>query len=333
MITTGRNLMKRFLKTTIVTLAAGLLATSAMAADMKKVAISTIVEVPSLLETIRGVKEALAERGYVEGETLEIEYQNANGNMPTQQQIAKKFVGGNPDVIIPVTTPTAQAMVTATSDIPIVFTAVTDPVKAKLISQYEKPGKNVTGVSDASPIGEQLDFFKEIVPGLKTIGFVYNPGLDNAIATLERMETLGAERGISVVKSPAPTTNEVILATKKLIGKVDAIYVPNDTTVKSALEAIIKVGQDVDLPIFTGDSKDVERGTLAAVGLDMYAVGWVTGQIAADVLGGKTVGEIDSVIAYNEVDKFIVAVNKLAAERMGVTFSDAVLAKATVTIE
>lgn len=325
--------MKSFLKTTIVTLAAGLLATSAMAADMKKVAISTIVEVPSLLETIRGVKEALAERGYVEGETLEIEYQNANGNMPTQQQIAKKFVGGNPDVIIPVTTPTAQAMVTATSDIPIVFTAVTDPLKAKLISQYERPGKNVTGVSDASPIGEQLDFFKEIVPGLKTIGFVYNPGLDNALATLERIETLGAERGISVVKSPAPTTNEVILATKKLIGKVDAIYVPNDTTVKSALEAIIKVGQDVDLPIFTGDAKDVERGTLAAVGLDMYAVGWVTGQIAADVLDGKTVGDIDSVIAYNEVDKFIVAVNKLAAERMGVTFSDAILAKATVTIE
>ncbi|MGJ8530160.1 ABC transporter substrate-binding protein [Maritalea sp.] len=325
--------MKRFLKTTAVAVAAGLIATSAMAADMKKVAISTIVEVPSLLETISGVKDALANRGYVEGETIEIEYQNANGNMPTQQQIAKKFVGGNPDVIIPVTTPTAQAMATATSDIPVVFTAVTDPIKAGLITQYEKPGKNVTGVSDASPIGEQLDFFKQIVPGLKTIGFVYNPGLDNALATLERMEELGAERGITVVTSPAPTTNEVILATKKLIGKVDAIYVPNDTTVKSALEAIIKVGQDVDLPIFTGDSKDVERGTLAAVGLDMYAVGWVTGQIAADVLDGKTVGDIDSVIAYNEVDKFVVAINKLAAERMGVTFTEEVMAQANVVIE
>jgi putative ABC transport system substrate-binding protein len=109
--------------------------------------------------------------------------------------------------------------------------------------------------------------------------------------------------------------------------------VPNDTTVKTALEAIVKVGQDVDLPIFTGDGKDVERGSLAAVGLDMYAVGWVTGQMAADVLGGATVGDIDSVVAYNETTDFIVAVNKSAAQEMGVTIPEAVLARATKIVE
>ncbi len=325
--------MRNILKLTTATIVAGLIASVAYAADTKSIAISTIVEVPALTETKQGILEALAERGYVEGETLTVDYQNANGNMPTQQQIAKKFVGGNHDVILPITTPTSQAMVAATSSTPIVFATVTDPVKAKLITQYEKPGGNVTGVSDAAPIETQLDMFKEIVPGLKKIGFVYNPGLDNALATLGWVKEHGAPRGIEVVESPAPTTNEVILATKKLIGKVDAIYIPNDTTVVAALEAIVKIGQDTDIPIFTGETGGVERGAVASVGLDYVAVGKVAGQMAADVLDGKPVGDIDAVIAYKVVDHFKVVVNKGAAERMGVTIPESIMSRATQIIK
>jgi len=314
-------------------LISGLASSMAVADDMKSIAISTIVEVPALTETRDGILDALKTRGYVEGENLRVDYQNANGNMPTQQQIAKKFVGDAPDVIVPITTPTAQAMVAATSEIPIVFATVTDPIKAQLVAQYEKPGANVTGVSDAAPIGQQLDLFKELVPELKTIGFIYNPGLDNALSALEVIRREGEARGIEVVESPSPTTNEVIPAARKLVGKVDAIYVPNDTTVVAALEAIVKVGRDTGTPIFAGETGAIERGAAASLGLDYVAVGRVAGNMVADILEGANPGDIDAVLAYDVQENFKLLVNLGSAKAMGITIPQAVLDRATTIIE
>lgn len=325
--------MKQFKILGIAAAALSLASSIAMAQDMKHVAISTIVEVPALVESKQGAIEALADRGYVDGENLTIDYQNANGNMPTQQQIAKKFVGDAPDVIIAITTPTAQAVAASTSDIPIVFSTVTDPLKASLISQFEKPGGNITGVSDAAPIGPQLDMLLEILPDTKTVGFIFNPGLDNSLSALETIKAAGAERGLEIVESAAPTTNEVILATKKLIGDVDAVYVPNDSTIVAALEAIIKIGQDVDMPIFTGETGGVTRGSIASVGLDYIAVGRIAGDMAADILEGADPGQIDAVVAYEAVSDFKVVVNLGAAKRMGVVIPDSVMARATEVIE
>ena len=306
---------------------------AASAQDMKHVAISTIVEVPALNETREGVMLGLADAGYVEGENLTVDYQNANGNMPTQQQIAAKFAGEDPDVIVAITTPTAQALLSATDTIPIVFASVTDPVKAKLISQYPQPGGNVTGIADAAPIRQQVDLMLEIVPDIKTIGFIFNPGLDNAVATLDALRADVEPRGITVVESPAPTTNEVIPAARKLVGKVDAVYVPNDSTIVAALESIIKVGQDTDMPIFAGETGAVHRGVIASVGLDYIALGKVAGGMAARILEGEEPGMIDAVIAYEMLSQFKVVVNKGAAEAMGVTLSEAVIAQATEIVE
>src|SRR6516165_5025256 len=184
------------------------------AADTKKIAISMSIEVPQLLQTKDGVLGGLSERGFSEGRNLSVEYQTANGSMPTQQQIARKFVGEVPDVIVAITTPTSQAMVAATKDIPIVFATVIDPVKAKVISKYDKPGGNVTGVSDAPPIAQQLRLVREILPNLKKLGFIYNPSLDSSKATLEWINEQGKPLGIEVVESPAPTANEVIPAAR-----------------------------------------------------------------------------------------------------------------------
>lgn len=319
---------------TVAVLIAGGLAGQALAADdMKTVAISTIVEVPALTDTRDGVLQGLADRGYKEGENLRIDYQNANGNMPTQQQIAKKFAGDAPDVIVAITTPTSQAMISTIEDIPIVFTTVTDPLKAKLIPQFKQPGGNVTGVSDAAPIGQQLDLIRELLPEIDQIGFVYNPGLDNALSALELIRREGESRGIEVIESPSPTTNEVIPATRKLVGKVDAIYVPNDTTVVAALEAIVKVGQDTKTPIFTGETGGVERGAAASVGLDYVAVGRTTGEMVADVLEGKSPGQIDAVIAYEVHDDFKLLVNKQSAEAMGIDVPQSVLDRAEMVGE
>lgn len=305
----------------------------ALAAETKSVAISTIVETPALSETREGVIEGLKENGFVEGENLTVDYQNANANMPTQQQIAQKFVGNAPDVIVAITTPTAQAMLSATSEIPIVFASVTDPVQAKLIAQYEQPGGNITGISDAAPVGRQVALMREIVPELKTIGYVYNPGLDNAVVTLKWLNEQTEPLGIKVIASPAPTPNEVIPATRKLVGKVEAIYVPNDSTVVASLEAVIKVGQDTRTPIFAGETGAVHRGVVGSVGLDYISVGKVAGQMAADILNGAKPGEIDAVIAYNLLDHFKVVLNRGAARRMGAEIPESVISTATEVID
>ena len=305
----------------------------ANAADAKKIGISMIVEVPQLVETKDGVLKGLAEKGYEVGKNLAVDYQNANGNMPTQQQIAKKFVGDGVDLIVAITTPTAQAVVTATQSIPIVFVDVTDPLKAKIIPQFKKPGGNVTGVSDAAPIEQQLNLFKEIVPKLKSIGFVYNPGLDSSKATLGWMQEQGKKLGIEVVEAAAPTTNEVIPAARKLVGRVEAIYVPNDTTVIAALETIVKIGEETKTPVFSGETRGVDRGSIASVGLNYTEVGKLAGYMVAEVLGGKKPGDIDSVIAYETLPNFVVVVNKKAAASMGVTLSDTVIKKATKVVE
>ncbi|MEM8665702.1 MAG: ABC transporter substrate-binding protein, partial [Pseudomonadota bacterium] len=271
--------------------------------------------------------------GFVEGENITIDYQNANGNMPTQQQIAKKFAGDRPDVIVSITTPTSQAMISTVGDIPIVFATVTDPIKAKLIDKFEKPGGNITGVSDAAPIKQQVDLMLEVLPDLKTIGYVYNPGLDNAVATLEVLRSVVEPKGITVVESPSPTSNEVIPASRRLVGDVDAIYVPNDTTVVAALEAIVKVGQDTDTPIFAGETGAVGRGVLASVGLDYVAIGKVAGDMAAQVLNGANPGDIDAVLAYEMLTDFKVVVNPAAAEAMGVELPKSLMDRATEVIK
>lgn len=314
---------------------AGLLALAgaAQAQIPKKVSISTIVEVPALIETKEGILQALAARGFTDGKNMVIDYQNANGAMPTQQQIAKKFVGDAPDVIVAITTPTAQAMASATKDIPIVFATVTDPIKAKLVAGYARTGTNITGVSDAAPLPEQIQLMLDILPKMKKVGFIYNPGLDNAVSTLEALRGLLKQKGIEIVESPSPTTNEVILAAKKLVGKVDAIYVPNDTTVVSALETIVKIGQETQTPVFAGETGAVTRGVIGSVGLDYVAVGKVAGNMVADILGGKKAGDIDPVLAYKVLTNFQVAINRGSAKKMGVTVPESVLKRATKIIE
>jgi putative ABC transport system substrate-binding protein len=305
---------------------------AASAADMKTVGISMIVEVPQLVETKQGVIKGLAEKGFVVGKNIKIEYQSANGNMATQQQIAKKFVGDGVNLIVPITTPTSQTMAATTKSIPIVFATVIDPVKAKLIPHFKQPGGNITGVSDAPPIEAQLRLFKEIVPKLKKLGFIYNPSLDSSKATLGWVQEQGKKLGIEIVQAAAPTTNEVIPATNKLIGNVDAIYVPNDTTIVAALETIVKIGKETRTPVFTGETQGVSRGAIASVGLNYIQVGTLAGHMAAEVLNGRKPGTIDAVLAYEKIPDNRLFVNVASAKAMGVTVPESVLKRATKVI-
>ncbi len=277
--------------TALVALGALLPLAPASAADIT-VAVTAIVEHPALDACRDGIKDELKAQGFEDGKNISFVYESAQGNPGTAAQIAQKFVGENPTVIVPISTPSAQAVVAATSDIPVVFTAVTDPLGAKLITNLEKPGANVTGMSDLSPIAKHLELIKEVTPNAKKIGVPFNPGEANAVTLVELLKSEGAKMGYEIVEAPAPKSSDVLAAAQSLVGKSDVIYVPTDNTIVSALEAVIQVGTDNKLPVFAGDTNSVKRGAIAAVGFNYYDIGRQTGQIVARVLKGEKPGDI-----------------------------------------
>ena len=297
-------------------------------AQTKTVAITAIVEHPALDATRDGVIDALKAAGFTPGENLKVEYQSAQGNPATAAQIARQFVGARPDVIVPISTPSAQAVVAATRDIPVVFTAVTDPVSAQLVRSMDKPGANVTGVSDMAPVGEHVALIQEIVPGAKRLGVVFNPGEPNSVAMVNVLKEEAAKRGLTVVNAAANKSADVQTAARSLVGKADAIYVPLDNTVVSALEGLLAVGAQAKLPVFSADTDSVVRGTIASLGFDYRQVGRQTGEVVVRVLKGEKPGDLPATYARG-TDLFV---NPKAAAAMGVTIPDAVAKRATKTV-
>ena len=304
---------------------------SVAAAETKRVAITTIVEVPQLIEVRDGVLVGLAEAGFVEGENLAVDYQNAQGNMGTASQIARKFVGDRPDVIVPITTPSSQTVVAAAEGlVPIVFTAVTDPLGAKLVTSLEQPGGNVTGLSDLAPVEAQMDLIDETLPALERLGVVYNPGLDNSVAYVDLLKANAAAFGWQIVEAAAPTSNDVVGAVRSLIGRADALYVPNDSTVNLQLEAAVIVAQEADLPLFAGETRAVERGAIASLGFDYHRVGLETAKLVALVLNGADPGTLDVLVYKDAFNDFNLHVNPASAADMGVVVPAAVIERADV---
>lgn len=308
--------------------AATALAIPAKAQDVT-VAVTAIVEHPALDAARDGVKEALAEAGYKEGENLTFLYESAQGNPGTAAQIARQFIGEGPTVIVPISTPSAQAVVSATRDVPVVFTAVSDPVGAQLVKDMEKPGGNVTGISDMSPVADHVALIKEITPEAKSIGFLYNTAEANSISTLAALKEEAAKAGLEVIESVATKSSEVQGAARALVGRVDVLYIPTDNTIVSAFEAAVGVAEEAKLPLYAGDTDSVPRGALAALGFNYFDVGKQTGDVVVRVLKGEAPGDIPVRVAAGTD----LVINKTAAEKIGLTFPEAVLSRATRVIE
>jgi putative ABC transport system substrate-binding protein len=302
----------------------------ALAAESTRtVAVTAIVEHPALDAARDGIREALKAGGYEEGRNLRFLYESAQGNPATAAQIARKLAGERPDVIVPISTPSAQAVVAATKDIPVVFTAVTDPVAAKLVADPARPGGNVTGMTDLSPIGKHLDLIQEVTPSVKTLGVVYNPGEANSVVLIDLLKREAPARNITIRDVAAPKSADVLPAAQSLVGNVDAVYVPTDNTVVTALEAIVKIGVQNKLPVYAGDTDSVPRGALAALGFNYADVGRQTGRIVLEVLGGRNPGEIP----VQGVEITELHLNLGSAQAMGVTMPDAVVKRAKKVID
>lgn len=296
--------------------------------NIKKVAITAIVEHPALDAVRKGVIEELKAEGYEEGKNLQLDFQSAQGNTATAGQIAKKFAGSKPDVIVTIGTPSAQSMVASSRTIPIVYAAVTDPVSAKLVPSWEASKTNVTGVSDELPLPAQIEIMKKTVPNLKSVGYVYSPGEINSTVVMKQLQTLLAKDGIALVSVPAQRTTDVPQAAKSLQGKVDLIYTSLDNNVVSAYESMYKVAKDMKMPLVASDTGSVKRGAAIALGVNYHELGVATGKIVGRILKGEKPGDIPS--QRMSVDQLELLVSKSHAAEQGITLSEELLKRSKV---
>ncbi|MGQ2993519.1 ABC transporter substrate-binding protein [Variovorax sp.] len=300
----------------------------AHAADAR-VSVTAIVDHPALDAARQGIVEELAAAGYVVGKNLRLDYQSAQGNTATAAQIARKFVGDRPDVIVAMSTPSAQTVVAATREIPIVFSAVTDPVAAKLVKSWEATGGNVTGVSDLPLLDKHLVLLRQALPTAKRIGVVYNPGEANSVAAIAQLKKLAQPAGLSVIEGAAPRTVDVASAAQSLVGKVDAIYAPTDNNVTSAFEALAKVADQGRVPLIAADPSLAARGAALGIGTNYHDLGRQSGKLVVRVLKGEAPGSIASQVS----PTLELLVNQAAARRQGLALSDALLKSATRLID
>ncbi|MFA9488128.1 MULTISPECIES: ABC transporter substrate-binding protein [unclassified Mannheimia] len=317
----------KFRKTLLVAVLSAFSVTAFSQDKIQNVAITAIVDHPALDSIRKGVIEELEREGFIDGKNIKIDYQSAQGSTATAAQIARKFVGDKADIIIPVTTPSAQPVVAATRSIPIVFSGVTDPVAAKLVKSWEPSGTNVTGISDHKPIAPQVKLIQTLVPELKSVGYVYSAGEVNSTIVLEELKEEAKKQGFNVVPVAVQRSADIGTAARSLNGKVQAIYISEDNSVVSAYEALHKAALEAKIPVIASDRDTVERGALAAYAVNQYDIGTATGKTAARVLKGEKPGEIPT----QEVSKLELSINTKTAKELKINIPNSLLKEAQET--
>ncbi|MEQ8153435.1 MAG: ABC transporter substrate-binding protein [Clostridiaceae bacterium] len=287
----------------------------------KKIGITQIIAHPALDSAKEGFVAALKEKGFEDGKNITIDEKNAQGDISTANQIAQGFVSDKKDLIFAIATPTAQAAYNATKDIPIVFTAVTDPVASGLVKDIKSPGTNCTGTSDNVSIADQLKYLVKISPNAKTIGVVYNTSEANSLVQVKSLKEEAAKIGLSVKEAGVSNVNDIDQSLNSILGSIDVLYTPTDNTVASSYDLIGKRCLDKKVPIFGAESAVVKKGGLVTAGIDYYELGKQAGYKAAEVLNGKKPQDIE--VGY--MTDLKVTVNTDAAAKLGITIPEDIL--------
>ncbi|RTK92859.1 MAG: ABC transporter substrate-binding protein [Rickettsiales bacterium] len=293
---------------------------------IKKVYISQLVKHPALDMTTKGIIDGLEQNGYKNGVNLDLRIESAQANSALASQIAAKFVAQNADIVVGVATISAQSFIKYTKEnkAKLVFSSVTDPVKAGLVESLNMPSNNVSGVSNFVELEPQIKLFQTIQPNLKRLGFLYNPSEMNSLSLIKKLEELCPKFGISLIVQAANKTSEVSQAATKLAANVDAIFISNDSTALSALQVIINSATKVKVPVYVSDTDAVELGALAALGPNQYNIGLQTAKIIVRALKGEDLGTIP-VEFPTSTELYL---NEEAAEKIGFQFSEALKAAA-----
>lgn len=291
-------------------------------AEKVNVGIVQLVEHAALDAANKGFVEGLASKGYKEGQNIAYDRQNAQADQSNLQNIAHRFVNNKVNLICAIATPAAQTVANVTSDIPIVATAVTDYKTAKLVKDNAKPGTNVTGTTDMNPVEQQLDLLLKLVPNAKSVGTIYCSSEVNSQLQIEILKKAAAAKGVTVKEATVSNVNDIQQAARSLVGKVQAIYVPTDNVLASAMPTLVSVTEEAKLPVICGEGGMVKAGGLATLGVDYYKLGFQAGEMAADILSGKSKPADMAIQAQKE---FNAMVNLKEAEKIGLKVPEDVL--------
>lgn len=316
-----KNFLILMILTTLMVSMTGL----TVGAQNYRIGISQFVEHPALDSAKEGFILGLAEAGF---NTSNIEFieQNAQADFATAQSIAQQFKSNNLDLILTIATPNAQAAANVITDTPVLFTAVTDPKEAGIVGSMEIPGGNLTGTTDMNPVARQVELIREFIPEINNLGVLYNPGEVNSVVQIELVKKAAAKIGIKLHEGTVSNSSEVSLAAASLMGKVDAIYVPTDNIIVSALPSVLNLSNQNNIPIFASENGQVKQGAIATLGIDYKLLGIQTGKMAARILNGENPAEM-SVESSNQLKLYL---NKKAAEDLKLKIPAAVLNRADV---
>lgn len=281
-----------------------------------KIGVLQLVQHTALDASNKGFFAALDEAGV----KYEADQQNAAGEQSTCQTIAEKLVNDKDDLILAIATPAAQAAAGVTSEIPILLTAVTDPADSGLVEDNKAPGGNVSGTSDLTPVKEQIDLMKQLIPDVKNVGILYCSAESNSVLQADMAKAACDAAGLTYQDYTVSNSNEIQTVVESMIGKVDAIYAPTDNMVAAGMATVAMIALDNKIPIICGESGMVEAGGLATYGIDYYQLGYLAGQQAIDILvNGKDVATVP--IGYLPADKCQLSVNKTTADALGIDIS------------
>lgn len=294
-----------------------------------KVGIVQLRQHGALDEANRGMIDGLKDNGFEEGENLKINQKNAQGDMSNLQTIAQQFIADKDDIILAIATPAAQVMASTTDEIPIVGTAITSFETAELVESDEAPGTNVTGTHDMSPVEKQIDLLLQVVPEAKKVGTIYTSSEINSEVQIGILKEIAEKKGLTVVEKTISGTNDVQQAAQSLVGEVDAIWLPTDNNVASAMPQIVGVTDEAGIVTVCGEESMVKAGGTLTYGINFYKIGYDAGVMAAQILQGKNVPAEMPIQGPKEEDLALV-INENAVNILGITIPDDLKADATM---
>lgn len=287
------------------------------------IGINQLVQHDALDASREGFIEGLKEKGFEEGKNLKINYQNAQGDMAIAKTISDQFVTSNVDLIFAIATSSLQASYNSTKDIPIVFTAVTDPIDAGVAKSWESSGTNVTGTADMVSMEKQLELLTKLVPDIKTIGVIYNSSEANSLAQVQELKKEAEKKNIKVKEISVTTVNEINQNLTAALGEIDALYAPTDNTVASAYDLVGNICLSKNIPILCGEEAGVSKGGLCSSGIDYNKLGKEAGYKAAEILNGKSPSDIE----ITTLSDMTITINTDVVKKLNITVPDDINSK------
>ncbi len=288
-------------------------------AEQVKIGILQQMEHPALDQAYEGFVKALSDNGYVDGENLVLDYQNAQGDANNLSSMGDKLVSEDNRLLLAIATGSAETLASKTTDIPILITAVTDPVSAGLAESWEAPGTNVSGTSDESPMKEQIDLLLTLYPDVHTVGLLYTSSEDNSVVQIEQVKQILRDNGLESVERTVTNTNDVQMAVQGIVTKCDAIYIPTDNVLASSMAIVGEETKNAKIPVICGESGMVMGGGLATMGIDYYNLGYQTGEMAIRVLEGEDISRMP----IETQKEYSYTINGEVAEAIGLIVPDA----------